>query len=190
MSCEFWELLAINKSMLVRMTINVSIFARKYDRIVTEMGDHLEVALNSTSQLRLAWNSSISFDTEAEGTRVLQYVAAHTINATKWVNDYSSREAIIDTGCCLPVEGGLLDDEMWPQEQIRQALVALFCVHNDADLEKIISVNGHFFQRLKDMKMQQQQLREEEEHEKRLLMETKKVVWHWSASWLCQYFQH
>ena len=65
---------------------------------------------------------------------------------------------------------------MWPQEQLVQTLVALFRVHTDTDLEKMINLNGHFFRRLKDMHMQQTKLKEEDGHEKRLLMETKESL--------------
>ena len=81
----------------------------------------------------------------------MEYVDVHTKNATKWVNDYSSREAIIHCGCFLAVEIAVLDDEMWPQEQLVQTLVALFRVHTDADLEKLLKLQDHFIRRLKDI---------------------------------------
>ena len=86
---------------------------------------------------------AISFATAGEGGRVLQYVAVHDMNAVSWTYDYSSHKETIRTGCYLEVERYQLEEEMWTQQSLGQALVTLFSQHNAADLERIISLNGH-----------------------------------------------
>ena len=119
------------------------------------MLDRLEIALGGPSQLVLAPASSVSLAAKGEGARVLQYVVAHTMNAV----NYSSREATIHSGCCLALESSDLGEELWTQDQLGQALVTLFHLHSAAELERIISLNGHLLRKLKDMKLQQETLR-------------------------------
>ena len=84
--------LVINKSFLTGANIQVSIYAKKHERVVSEMLDHLEVSLLEPSPWLPAPAGAISFATAGEGGRVLQYVAAHDMNAVACTYDYSSRE--------------------------------------------------------------------------------------------------
>ena len=59
--------LAINKSLLTRTNMQVSISAVKYNRVVSEMLDHLEVSLPGSSLWLPAPAGAISFATAGEG---------------------------------------------------------------------------------------------------------------------------
>ena len=54
-----------------------------------------------------------------------------------------------------------LEEEMWTQQSLGQALVTLFSQQNAADLERIISVTGHLSMNLKDIKHQQATAKED-----------------------------
>ena len=168
--------LAINKSWLTHTNVRVSIASKKYERVVSEMLQHLELFLPGSLIGLPALAGATSFATAGESGRMLQYVASHDLNAVTCAKDYTSREATIRTGCHLAAECCQLEDELGMQQDLGQALVTLFGQHSTADLEKIIRLEGHLSKKIKDIKQSQATVTEKEENGSRRLRNTKEEI--------------